>query len=113
MSDSLEQVVRNAESGSTVAGMLLLPTSIATAVAGSYVGEGAGYVFGQLMDFLPYARDLAPWLAERSGLLTHVANQAGFNVDFYQATGALGGLVIGLAAPAALYALSKIDGGIL
>ncbi len=109
MSDALEQIVRNSETGNAVIGALLPIASVGSAVVGSYVGEGTGYLFGHVMDAVPLARDLAPWIGERTGLLSDVANQAAFNVDFYQATGMLAGLIVGAAAPFVLYWMAKID----
>ncbi|MBI2583981.1 MAG: hypothetical protein HYW25_04905 [Candidatus Aenigmarchaeota archaeon] len=48
-------------------GVILAAAVVATPVcayAGSYFGEGAGYVVGQIIDFLPGVNRVAPWLAE-------------------------------------------------
>jgi hypothetical protein len=53
------------------------------ALAGSYVCEGVGYLWGNLVDVIPYVNKVAPWLAERFGLISRVSNTANLNEDLY------------------------------
>lgn len=64
------------------------------ALAGTYVGEFGGYVFGNIVNFIPLVRDVAPWCAERTGLMTDYANE-----DVYQVGGAVSGFWGGLCFP--------------
>ncbi len=85
------------QSGAIVGGAC---AAVLLGIAGSYVGDGIGYVVGHVMDALPLARDFAPMLAERSGLLAQAADHTRFNVDFYQTVGAGVGVLSGIALPA-------------
>ena len=85
-------------------GSILLRAMFATAATplcayvGSYVGQGVGYAVGYAIDFVPYATDLAPWLAQRAGLAvdTKVVN---LNETLYQTMGAIDGFCLGLSLP--------------
>ena len=80
----------------------VLAAMIATpicAYAGSYLGEGIGYLFGNLIDIIPLAEDVAPWMAERAGLITDAKHAANLNEDLYQTTGAMSGFYGGLFLP--------------
>lgn len=86
-------------------GGIIAPILIATAATpicgyiGSYLGEALGYVWGNFLDFIPYVRDIAPWLAERSGLINDSKPVIDLNENLYQTTGAIGGFYGGLTIP--------------
>ena len=69
------------------------------AYLGSYVGEGFGYVWGNVVDFVPYVRDVAPWLAERTGLIKEGMDMSNLNENLYQTSGAVSGFWAGLGLP--------------
>lgn len=58
------------------------------AVAGTYIGEGFGWLVGNIMDVIPLVNKVAPWAAERSGLTPWVNDVSNINEDLYQAAGA-------------------------
>ena len=88
-------LLREKNGSASLACLGLLATPV-IAYALSYVGEGFGWIGGHLVDIVPYARNVAPWLAERSGLVKDVQEITNFNVDFYQTCGAISGFWGGL-----------------
>lgn len=86
--------------GSTGVGCLLTLAAMPTcAYLGTYIGEGAGWLWGHLIDVIPLVRNLAPWCAERVGLIQNITNTTDLNVNLYQTTGAIGGFWSGLLIP--------------
>jgi hypothetical protein len=69
------------------------------AYIGRYVGEGTGYIIGNVIDFIPVIKDVAPWIAEKTGLVSDVKNIADLNENLYQTTGAISGLYGGFWLP--------------
>lgn len=69
------------------------------AYLGSYLGEGFGYLWGNLIDFIPYVNDVAPWLGQRAGLIQEGQSIVDLNENLYQTTGAIGGFWGGLWFP--------------
>ena len=53
---------------------------------------------GNIIDFIPAVNNVAPWLAERSGLVSGSPVQD-LNENLYQTTGALSGFYGGLFLP--------------
>lgn len=99
----LEDLIRD-ENGQSMVGPLVAVTAtiIATPVCaylGSYVGEGIGYAWGNVVDFIPYVRDVAPWLAERTGLINDAKKVVDLNENLYQTSGAVAGFWGGLFLP--------------
>ena len=99
-SSKLDDLVRD-ERGNVAVGAL-----VATAVGmpvcayvGTYLGEGMGYVWGNIVDFIPLVNDIAPWLAERAGLINDAKTVVDLNENLYQTTGAIGGFWGGLWVP--------------
>ncbi len=69
-------------------------TIVATPICaylGSYVGEGLGWLGGNIIDMIPLAKDVAPWLAERAGLIQDGKTIAELNENLYQTSGAVSG----------------------
>ena len=101
-SSNLTDLVTN-ENGSMDNGFIVFGAAIVAmpvcAYGGSYVGEGFGWLLGNIVDFIPYARDVAPWLAERSGLINDTKEVVGLNENLYQTKGAIAGFWGGLLAP--------------
>jgi hypothetical protein len=97
--DTLDAKVSN-ESGNAaipiIIGVAAMPLC---AYAGSYVGEGIGWLWGNFVDIIPYVSDVAPWLAERSGLIDDASKVVDLNENLYQTTGAIGGFWGGLTFP--------------
>lgn len=90
----------NPQSGNAAAGVILaIATMPVSALAFSYVGEGFGWLWGNIVDFIPYVNDVAPWCAERSGLVANAGTVADINENLYQTTGAVGGFWGGMAFP--------------
>ena len=79
-----------------IASMAAMPVC---AVAGTYFGEGMGYLWGNAVDFFPYIRDVAPWCAERAGLIIDAKDAVNLNEDLYQTAGAVSGFWGGLFLP--------------
>ncbi|MBI5148924.1 hypothetical protein HZA33_04565 [Candidatus Pacearchaeota archaeon] len=84
-----------------VLGIAAMPVG---AYLGSWIGEGVGYVWGHVADFVPYLNHLAPWLAERCGDLGHGLSRHALNTEFYQVSGAVSGFMSGLFFPFRLIA---------
>jgi hypothetical protein len=96
----LEQLT-NSQTGSSVVEVSALVVGSAVAmgvgaVAGSYIGGGLGYVWGSIVDFVPLVNDVAPWLAERTGLVEDAKSIVDLNENLYQTTGAVSGFWGGL-----------------
>lgn len=79
--------------------MNILPRFINDINYGTYLGEGVGYVVGNIIDYIPLARDVAPWCAERAGLITDSKTAVDLNENLYQTSGAVGGFWEGLWFP--------------
>ncbi len=94
----LEDSVRG-EIGGIVAGAIDMAAMPVCAYFGSYIGEGIGYVRGNMIDFIPYVNDVAPWLAERAGLINNAENTTDLNENLYQTSGAIAGFWGGLLLP--------------
>ncbi|MBI4163367.1 MAG: hypothetical protein HY512_00775 [Candidatus Aenigmarchaeota archaeon] len=91
---------RSRQRGSGCSGFLVaLAAMPVCAYAGSYLGEGIGYIFGNIVDLIPYARDVAPWVAERAGLISDAIYVVDFNENLYQTSGAAAGFWCGLWFP--------------
>lgn len=88
------------EKGNVGAGVLaaMIATPI-SAYAFSYVGEGLGWVSGNIANVIPYVKDVVPWLAERSGLIQDSKNVADLNENLYQTSGAISGFYGGIFLP--------------
>jgi hypothetical protein len=98
----------NKERGSAKSFVLLLALAPIGAYVGSYIGQGAGSLTGNVIDFLPYVRDIAPRLAERTGLVQQVHDISKLNVDLYRTIGAISGFWFGMMLPlAGLFGSSK------
>ena len=98
-SSKLDDLVRDERVSVAV---VLLATTAAMPVcayAGSYVGEGVGWACGNIIDFIPYVNKVAPWLAERTGMLSDAKNAVDLNENLYQTTGAISGVCGGLWLP--------------
>ena len=98
-SNHLTNIIKNEQGNTSLATLGFVASMPVCAYIGSYIGEGMGWVGGNIIDFIPYIRDVAPWLAERTGLVHDTKNIANFNVDLYQTTGAIGGFWAGLFLP--------------
>ena len=77
-------------------GIIFMPIC---AIIGSYIGQGFGWIWGQIIDFIPLVNKVAPWLAERCGDLGQGLSRHELNIEFYQVTGAIGGFWGGLVFP--------------
>ena len=67
--------------------IFILPLFVAMGVssyAGSYIGQGLGYVLGNGINLIPYLNDFAPYIAERSGLINDYSQLKDFNENFYE-----------------------------
>ena len=96
----LEDLLVKDGQGNIAVGALVATAAMPVcAYLGSYLGEGLGYVWGNIIDFVPYVRDVAPWLAERAGLINDAKTAVDLNENLYQATGAIGGFWGGLWLP--------------
>lgn len=69
------------------------------ACAGSYLGQGLGWIVGNIIDVVPLVKDVAPWMAERADLINDAKIVVDLNEDLYQTTGAIGGFYGGLVFP--------------
>ena len=93
------------EKGSSPAGCLIaLALAPVGAVAFGYAGAGLGWAWGHLVDVVPLVRDAAPYIAQKTGLIKDAAEIANFNVEFYQASGAVTGFWSGFWFPARVLA---------
>lgn len=98
-SSKLDDLVRD-ERGNVAVGALVATAAMPVcAYVGSYLGEGLGYVWGNIIDFIPLVNDVAPWLAERSGLINDAKTAVDLNENLYQTTGAISGFWGGLWLP--------------
>lgn len=96
MVKDLESLVNKKEKGSIMVGAVVAVASMPLfAYAGTYIGEGMGWLWGNIVDAIPYVRDVAPWCAKRAGL----SPGPEFNENLYQTSGAIGGFWGGLAFP--------------
>jgi len=95
----LENLVRQKRGNALIGAVVATATMPVCAYLGSYLGEGAGYLWGNLIDVIPYINTVAPWLAERTGLITDAKNAVDLNENLYQTTGAIGGFWGGLFFP--------------
>ena len=77
------------------------------AYAFSYAGQATGWVVGNLVDMIPYACDVAPWLSERVGLFENAKTVTELNENLYQAAGAVSGFWSGLLLPWKIW--SKVE----
>ena len=98
-SNKLDDLVRGESGNVAVAALVVTAAMPVCAYAGSYVGEGLGWVWGNIVDFIPYVKDVAPWLAERSGLINDAKTAVDLNENLYQTTGAISGFWGGLWLP--------------
>ena len=90
----------NRERGNIELGILIgIVAAPLCAMAGTYLGEGLGYIWGNLMDCIPLVKDLAPWCARRAGLITDPKQLADLNENIYQTAGAVTGFWKGLFFP--------------
>ncbi|MBI5065787.1 hypothetical protein HZA97_06120 [Candidatus Woesearchaeota archaeon] len=95
----LENCLRR-ESGNALLGLVVATAAMPVcAYLGSYAGEGLGWLWGNIVDFVPYVRDVAPWLAERTGLIQDAKNVVDLNENLYQTAGAVSGFWGGLWFP--------------
>lgn len=100
LSQATKQGLSPNQRGNLFAGILVaMVATPVCAYVGSYLGEGIGYLWGNLMDVIPLAKDVAPWLAERSGLISDAKHAANLNEDLYQTSGAISGFYGGLFLP--------------
>jgi len=100
---SLDGLLKNEEEGNM--GITLLLGIVAMPVCaylGSYLGEGVGWLTGNIVDVIPLANNVAPWIAERTGLIHDTQNVANLNENLYQTSGAVGGFWAGLCIPSKL-----------
>jgi len=111
--DPLEQLVRK-ERGISEVGCLVLGVGVVVsapfcAYFGSFLGEGLGYITGNIMEMIPYIKNIAPSLAERTGLIQDAATAVDVNENVYRIAGAISGFWGGLGFPAkvALHILKK------
>lgn len=95
----LENLVRTEKENILIAAAFATVAMPVCAVIGSYLGEGAGYLWGNLINIIPGINAIAPWMAERSGLISDAKNAANLNENLYQTTGAIGGFWYGLWFP--------------
>lgn len=79
--------------------LVALVTSPICALAGTYLGEGVGYVIGNMVDWIPFMRDVVPWCAERAGLVADSRHAVDLNENFYQTFVAFSGFYWGLLFP--------------
>lgn len=98
-SSKLQTLLGNENGGIEVGCILALAATPLTAWVGSYIGEGIGYVVGNIIDCIPFVNMVAPWLAERTGLITDPKSAADLNENLYQTTGAIAGFYGGLTLP--------------
>ena len=109
-SSKLDDLVRNESGDVAVAALVATVAMPVCAYVGSYVGEGLGWVGGNIIDFIPYVNDVAPWLIERSGLINDAKTAVDLNENLYQTTGAISGFWVGLWLPwkvSATYMVAK------
>lgn len=98
------------ESGQNAIGCLLGVAAMPLcAIAGSYLGEGLGYLWGNLIDIIPYVNQVAPWMAERAGLINDVRSATNLNEDLYQTAGAISGFWGGLWLPLRIALANKSE----
>ena len=95
----LDDLVRDESGNVAVAALVATAAMPVCAYAGTYVGEGVGWVVGNIIDFIPYVNDVVPWLAERAGLISDAKNAVDLNENLYQTTGAISGFLGGLLLP--------------
>ena len=69
------------------------------AILVSYIGQGFGWLWGQIVDFIPLVNQVIPWLAERCGDLGEGLSRHELNVEFSQVSGAISGFWGGLWLP--------------
>ncbi len=69
------------------------------AIAGSYIGQGLGWCLGNVIDMIPQAERVAPWLAERSGLVSDAKSAIDLNENIYQTALGTSGFWGGLLFP--------------
>ena len=83
--------------------------SALSAYVGSYIGEGVGWFGGNIINFIPLANDVVPWLAERSDMIEDAGGSIrNINENFYQTAGAVSGFWAGLfMIPKIFMAVSK------
>ena len=99
-SEKLPDLTENRNKGHVGLALLLgIASTPVCAYVGSYIGEGLGYVWGNIIDFIPLINDIAPWLAERTGLINNAKEAIDLNENLYQTTGAIGGFWGGLYLP--------------
>ena len=98
-SSKLDDLVRDQSGNVAGATLIVIATMPVCAYVGSYVGEGLGYLGGNFIDFIPLVKDVAPWLAERAGLINDAKNAVDLNENLYQTTGAIAGFWGGLWFP--------------
>ncbi|MBT5023339.1 hypothetical protein HOK51_11455 [Candidatus Woesearchaeota archaeon] len=77
-------------------GIVLMPVC---GYVGSYIGEGFGWLVGNCVDFIPYVQDVAPWIAERSGLIDSSELATDLNENLYQTSAGVAGFWGGFWAP--------------
>ena len=94
----LDNFAKYAKGNATIGLLAVLVATPICAYADSYIGQGIGWVGRNIVDFIPLVNKIAPWVAERSGLI-NPAYAANLNEDLYQTTGAIAGFWAGLFLP--------------
>lgn len=95
----LDNLLGNEDGNVGVALLLGVATMPVCAYLGSYLGEGVGWLVGNGIDYIPIAKNLVPWIAERTGLIQDVKTTVDLNENFYQTAGAVSGFWGGLCFP--------------
>jgi len=95
----LTDIVNNEKGNAALGVAVAIVATPICAYLGSYVGEGFGWAYGNIIDFIPLVNDVAPWLAERAGLINDAKEVANLNEDLYQTTGSISGFWGGMALP--------------
>lgn len=80
-------------------GCLIATASIpVTAFAGMGIGIGAGYVIGNVIDYIPLLKEAAPVIAQYTGLIKET-NIPNLNEDLFQTAFGITGFLFGLRIP--------------
>jgi hypothetical protein len=92
----LDNLLGNEDGNVGVALLLGAATMPVCAYLGSYLGEGVGWLTGNIIDYIPLARNVAPWIGERTGLIQDAKTAIDLSENLYQTAGAVSGFWGGL-----------------
>lgn len=99
--------LRHRKGGIAIAILLWIFLGVPLAFLFSFVGQGLGWLIGQVIDFIPVVNSVAPYLANRCGDLGAGLSRHAMNVEFYQLSGAISWFWFGFWLP--LKVAAKLD----